>query len=95
MNSPTEFPWPRVVRVEPVEGWRLRVRLASGRDLLLDLSDLLERREAYWRLRHPRYFRQVAIDPLGGLCWPEGEDLAPDGLDRYAIRSGLDDAAPI
>ncbi len=25
----------------------------------------------------------VAIDPLGGLYWPEGEDLAPDGLDRY------------
>ena len=28
-------------------------------------------------------FRQVSIDPIGGICWPEGEDLAPDGLERY------------
>jgi len=85
MNSPTDFPWPRVIRVDPLDGQRLRVRLASGEEQLLDLTDLLCRREAYWRLRHPRYFRQVAIDPLGGLCWPEGEDLAPDGLERYLI----------
>jgi hypothetical protein len=89
MRSPTEFPWPTVIRVEPLEGRRLRVILSSGQQLLLDLTGLLGRREAYWRLRHPRYFRQVAIDPLGGLCWPEGEDLAPDGLDRYAIHSSL------
>jgi hypothetical protein len=87
MNSPTEFPWPKVVEVKPQGEQRLRVRFASGTQLLLDLSDLIERREAYWRLRHSRYFHQVAIDPLGGLCWPEGEDLAPDGLERYATHS--------
>lgn len=58
MNSPTDFPWPRVIRVDPLDGQRLMVRLlASGEERLLD--------------------------PLGGLCWPEGEDLAPDGLERY------------
>jgi hypothetical protein len=72
----------------------LRVGLASGDELLLDLSDLLDRREAYWRLRHGRYFRQVAIDPLGGLCWPEGEDLAPDGLERYATGPAGSDGHP-
>ena len=85
MSSAIECPWPRVVEVEPQGERCLRLRLTSGEQLLLDLTYLLERREAYWRLRHPRYFRQVAIDPLGGLCWPEGEDLAPDGLERYAI----------
>jgi len=83
MNSPTDFPWPRVIQVDPLDRQRLRVRLSSGEERLLDLTDLLDRREAYWRLRQPRYFRQVGIDPLGGLCWPEGEDLAPDGLERY------------
>lgn len=86
MSSPTEFPWPRVTHVQPEGESRLRVELDTGQRLLLDLAGLLAQREAYWRLRHPRYFRQVAIDPLGGLCWPEGEDLAPDGLDRYACR---------
>jgi len=28
------------------------------------------------------------VDPLGGICWPEGEDLAPDGLDRYVVSKG-------
>ena len=83
MNSPTEFPWPRVIQVDPLDHQRLRVRLASGEERLLDHTDLLARREAYWRLRQPRYFRQVGIDPLGGLCWPEGEDLGSDGLARY------------
>ena len=93
MNSPIEYPWPKVVEVEPQGEQRLCVRFASGRQLLLDLSDLIERREAYWRLRDSRYFQQVAIDPLGGLCWPEGEDLAPDGLERYATHSSLGEAA--
>lgn len=93
MNSPIDFPWPRVIRVEPLHDQRLKVQLASGEERLLDLSDLLRRREAYWRLRHPRYFRQVGIDPLGGLCWPEGEDLAPDGLERYACPSDVAEAS--
>ncbi|MFM7362436.1 MAG: DUF2442 domain-containing protein [Cyanobium sp.] len=73
-----------MIQVVPLEQGQVRVYFDSGETMLLDLSDLLHRRDSYWRLRHPRYFQQVAIDPLGGLCWPEGEDLAPDGLERYA-----------
>ena len=49
----------------------------------LDLSDLIARREIYWRLKHFRYFDQVQVDEHGRIYWPEGEDLAPDGLKRY------------
>ncbi|MEN8220792.1 MAG: DUF2442 domain-containing protein [Pseudomonadota bacterium] len=38
---------------------------------------------AFWRLKAFRYFRQVAIDPLGGLCWPEGEDISPTKILDY------------
>lgn len=55
----------------------------DGTPLSLDLEHLIKHREAYWRLRHERYFRQVSVDPLGGICWPEGEDLAPESLARY------------
>lgn len=85
MNSPVEIAWPRAVEVVPLEQHRLRVRMDDGGLLILDLQPLIERREAYWRLRQDRYFRQVSLDPLGGICWPEGEDLAPDGLDRYRM----------
>jgi|GEM_PF-861872 len=83
MSLPNETPWPRAVGVVPLAERKLRVRMDDGRVLILDLGGLIRRRDAYWRLRRDRYFRRVAVDPLGGVCWPEGEDLAPEGLERY------------
>jgi hypothetical protein len=83
MSSQVETPLPRAKQVAPLPGHRLRVLMGDGREWTLDLDPLIQRREAYWRLRQDRYFRQVGLDPLGGICWPEGEDLAPDGLERY------------
>lgn len=83
MNSAAEVPWPRVVEAKPLEQHRLQVLLNSGERWVIDLNPVIQRREAYWRLRQERYFRQVSIDPLGALCWPEGEDLAPESLARY------------
>ncbi|MFB1488273.1 MULTISPECIES: DUF2442 domain-containing protein [unclassified Thiocapsa] len=83
MSSQVEAPLPRAKQVAPLPGYRLRVLMGDGREWTLDLDPLIQRREAYWRLRQDRYFRQVGLDPLGGICWPEGEDLAPDGLERY------------
>ena len=31
-------------------------------------------------LRDSELFRQVSIDEFGAVCWPNGADLAPDGL---------------
>lgn len=28
-------------------------------------------------------FQGVAIDPLGGLCWPGGEDISPTKIPQY------------
>lgn len=89
MSSRVESPWPRVVQVQPLPGQRLQVCMDDGRRLELDLHSLIQRRVAYWRLRQDRYFRQVSLDPLGGICWPEGEDLAPDGLERYSTKEAL------
>ena len=75
--------WVQVVEVIPLSGLRLQVRLTDDQELTLNLEPLIQSRDAYWRLRQDRYFRQVSIDPIGGICWPEGEDLAPDGLERY------------
>ena len=83
MSSAAESPWPQVIEATPLERHRLRVSLKSGEQWPIDLDPLIQRREAYWRLRQERYFRQVQIDPLGALCWPEGEDLAPESLARY------------
>ncbi len=83
MNYQVKTPWPKVTTVLPLPDYRLQVVLDDDQELLLNLKNLVERRESYWRLRNLRYFYQVTTDPLGGICWPEGEDLAPDGLSRY------------
>lgn len=72
----------------PLEQRKLRVELDDGRVLTIDLKQLIEQRDFYWRLRRNRYFYQVGIDPLGAICWPEGEDLAPEALERYMVMPG-------
>jgi hypothetical protein len=86
MNSAVDTPWPQVLEATPLEQHRLRVLLKNGERWLIDLAPLIQRRENYWRLRQERYFRQVGIDPLGALCWPSGEDLAPESLARYRCQ---------
>ena len=76
---------PGAKRVSPQPPFRLEVELRSGETVFLDLEMLIRQRDAYWRLRQSRYFAMVSVDPLGGICWPEGEDLAPDGLGRYVV----------
>ncbi len=85
MNLPVNTPWPKALRVAVREQWRLDVHMSDGCKLILDLKHLVQHRDAYWRLRQYRYFRMASVDPLGGICWPEGEDLAPDGLQRYQV----------
>ncbi len=84
MNSRIDV-LPGATRVRPKRPFRLEVELRNGGNILLDLEKLIQQREVYWMLRQPRYFSMVSLDPLGGICWPEGEDFAPDGLDRYMV----------
>ena len=83
MNSQVKTPWAKVTSIIPLEDYQLQIVLDSSQQMVLDLKDLIESKENYWRLKNPRYFRQVKIDPLRGIFWSEGEDLAPDGLERY------------
>lgn len=87
MNFRVRTPWLKVLTVTPLPNYRLKVVLENSHEQVLNLSSLITKRDCYWRLKNYRYFQQVSIDPLGGLCWPEGEDLAPDGLERYLDSS--------
>ena len=83
MSFLVRTPWLKVVNVTHLTNYRLKVVFENSNEQVLNLSSLIARRDCYWRLKNQRYFQQVGIDPLGGLYWPEGEDLAPDGLERY------------
>ncbi len=84
MISAVNAPWKKAVDAEPLGGYRLRVTMENDETLELDLTPLVENREAFWRLRNDRYFQKVAVDPLGGLCWPGGEDISPTRIFHYA-----------
>ena len=81
MNSATKI---TQIRAEPP--YFLHVTL-EGKQIKLDLTPLIENREAFWRLKNFRYFRNVGIDPLGGIFWSEGEDISPTKIFEYEINS--------
>ena len=70
MNSAIKTPWKKAVRVEPSKDYRVHVTMEDDERFELDLTPLISNREAFWRLKNDLYFRKVAVDPLGGLCWP-------------------------
>jgi hypothetical protein len=69
-----------VTAVEPLDGYRLRLRFDDDSERVVDLSDSLWGPMAE-PLRHPDYFRRVRVDPeLRTIVWPNGFDLDPDVL---------------
>ena len=65
-----------VVDIEPLEDYRIHVRLESGREGVFDLKPYLEH-GVFQELKDPAYFRRASI-VLGVVTWPNGQDIAPD-----------------
>lgn len=74
----------RIVGVEPLAHFHVRVRLTDGTFRVLDLQPYLSG-EFLDPLRDPEVFKQVGVDH-GTLCWPTGQDLDPDVLLGTAER---------
>jgi Protein of unknown function (DUF2442) len=78
MNQPSVLA--RVIAVEPLDGFRLRLTFTDRLMREVDLSGDLWGPMAE-PLQDPAYFRQVRVDPeLGTVVWPNGYDLDPDVL---------------
>jgi hypothetical protein len=74
----------KITQVRAKPPYTLYVAEKDGQEIELDLTSLIETLEAFWRLKNFRYFRNVSIDPLGGLCWSEVEDISPTRIFHYA-----------
>jgi hypothetical protein len=74
----------KITKVRAMPPYTLYVTKQDEQEIELDLTPLIETREAFWRLKNFRYFRNVGIDPLGGLYWSEGEDISPTKIFHYA-----------
>jgi Protein of unknown function (DUF2442) len=72
-----EHPIYRVISVDRLGGYRLRVRFDDGVTRDLDLEPVLEG-EIYRPLRDPAVFAAVSVDPeVHTLVWPSGADFDP------------------
>lgn len=70
----------RIERVEPREGYTLRVTFADGLVRDVDLEPELWG-PVFEPLRDPSLFRAATVDPqLGTVVWPNGADMDPDVL---------------
>ena len=72
----------RVASVKPLSGFRIEVRFNDETAGELNLSERLFGPVFEPLARDPELFRQVSVDELGAVCWPNGADLAPDSLYR-------------
>jgi hypothetical protein len=75
----------RVAHVEPLDGYRLRVRFASGEERDVDVERYL-RGPVFEPIREDRaLFEAVTVDEeLGVVVWPNGADI--DSAVLYGAR---------
>lgn len=78
-------PW-RLVAVEPLDGFRLRVRFVDGLEGVVDMGRLVRSETAgvFAALASPALFARARIE-YGAVVWPGGIDLAPDAMHREIL----------
>src|SRR6185437_8538691 len=75
----------QVIRVNALPNYRLEVEFQDGVYGTIDLSGRLFG-EMFEPLRDEAMFRTVSVDDFGGICWPNGADLAPDVIHRTLVH---------
>jgi len=75
---------PKVIEVQPLDGYRLWVRFHDGTVGTVALANELWG-PMFEPLKDPDLFSQVSINPeLDTVTWPNGADLAPEFLYQAA-----------
>jgi hypothetical protein len=86
-----DFPMVDVLRLKPLENWRLWLRFTDGTEGEYDLRSLVHSRgEVVEPLKDPTYFARAFVE-LGAPTWPNGFDIDPikiymDLRDAGALR---------
>ena len=78
----------KIVRLDKLGGYRLRVRFADGSEGTHDFSALVKEPGPMLEpLRDEAYFNRVFLE-FGALTWPNGFDVAPEWLRREMAAAG-------
>jgi len=66
----------KVISVEPLDDYILRVKLSNGRKGVFDVSKFVGS-GVFSELRDTKYFRRVFVD-YGTVVWPNEQDIDPE-----------------
>lgn len=82
-------PW-RLRALSVLPEWQLAVTFNDGTKGIVDVSELVHGSDAgvFEALRDPAFFAQAYLD-CGAVTWPNGADLAPDGMYEEIRCSGM------
>jgi hypothetical protein len=81
-----------VKNVRYLNGYKLEVTFEDNAKGVVDFHNHIKRGGIFARLTDQSYFRQVYVNKdLGTLCWPNGEDIAPETLYTLATGQALPD----
>jgi hypothetical protein len=83
------MPW-RVIEVNALPGYRLRVRFVDGLCGDVDLSALVRSPNAgvFAQLAEKSQFTKVSVEH-GAVTWPNEIDLAPDAMHAAIKKTGI------
>jgi hypothetical protein len=84
-----EFELLHVTGVHYVRDHILWLRFNDGVEGTVDLADLLEG-PAFERLRDPHFFARARLEHGYTIGWPNGVDLAPEGLYERLVVTGTE-----
>jgi len=76
---------PRVVKVNPLDSFKLELYFANGEVGVYDCTDLLDF-GVFAELKNIEYFNQVSVLD-GTVVWPNEQDICPDTLYLGSKRS--------
>jgi len=84
----SDLPMVDVLRLRPLEGYRLWLRFTDGSEGVRDLSALIARGgEMVQPLKALDYFARVFVE-MGAPTWPNGFDLDPINLYMEMRKAG-------
>jgi hypothetical protein len=69
----------KVISVEPMENYKLKITLSDNRKGVFDVSPYLDR-GVFKELKDPKNFRRVYL-AYGTVVWPHELDIAPETIE--------------
>jgi len=76
-----------VKNVKYLKDYDLEIIFDNGKKGVINLKDYVKKEGVFNRFSDKEYFKKVYVNnDIGTICWPNGEDIAPETL--YAMVTG-------